>query len=526
MRLVRFSRRAKPTWWWVFSVLIAAPAVVLAGLGLWALRAERLDTERRHQEHLRQFARYVDTSLDSLLARLLAELRSVDPRQPVWPGELRELLGEVSIFSLDPDGLLTFPSERVYFGDFGETPADVRGGTAGREPERQALIDLAQAAEARGEMQGAKQYYQRLGQADSSLKYWADYCLARVDLEDGKKIGVRRLLSAMDDSFLDSVTPTGLPVVLLAISETDDGSAGEREWLLPAALQTMENLRQGRWWLSYEERFFYDGVLRERIEKWGQDPGYLPDKKLEALKMFAVRIRASLPYGPDEPLRLPVRSELGESLVLLSPSIQHAGGWTGLVLIPPVLEQILEQITSSLSADQFLSVSIRSFRGNRLWGRGLGSDLIWQSATLRSVREWEVASSGPPPLAWSRQKRLLGYGFTLLLIVMLASGLAMTVRVIGVSGEDHIYHPMLSPDGSQITFSTFDWQTPTKTTLYVMPSEGGKARPLVYSETWNDAGSELWFAPIAWTPDGDSILFVKDPADVRCSPKTGQVAKV
>ena len=84
------------------------------------------------------------------------------------------------------------------------------------------------------------------------------------------------------------------------------------------------------------------------------------------------------------------------------------------------------------------------------------------------------------------------------------------------SGVDLLAAPIFSPDGSQIAFAgTYD----KNTDVYVMPATGGQPRRLTYHPDPD--------FPLAWTPDGKSVLFrshrysYSDPEQLYTVPATG-----
>ena len=84
------------------------------------------------------------------------------------------------------------------------------------------------------------------------------------------------------------------------------------------------------------------------------------------------------------------------------------------------------------------------------------------------------------------------------------------------SGVDLLAAPIFSPDGSRIAFAgTYD----KNTDVYVMPAAGGQPRRLTYHPDPD--------FPVAWTPDGKSVLFrshrysYSDPEQLYTVPVTG-----
>ena len=117
------SPRLRRAWWWVFSLLIAGPALALALLGLRAIRVERIEREQQLRDQQTQVARLADAAIRNTLERIAAQLdRGGDP-----PGDAGSSLDvpDLPVFTLDAHGVLSFPRQRIYFGEFGQQPAAV-----------------------------------------------------------------------------------------------------------------------------------------------------------------------------------------------------------------------------------------------------------------------------------------------------------------------------------------------------------------------------------------------------------------
>jgi hypothetical protein len=72
------------TWWWVFGVLIAAPALVLALLGLRAFRADRLEREQQLRDQQGQTAHLADAAIENAIDPALS-LHSPRLRNSIFP---------------------------------------------------------------------------------------------------------------------------------------------------------------------------------------------------------------------------------------------------------------------------------------------------------------------------------------------------------------------------------------------------------------------------------------------------------
>ena len=82
------------TWWRLFALLIAAPAVALSVLGLRAVHADRLDRERQLRDQQSQTATIADAAIATVLDEFEAALRQ---SEMAWRagGEARPLPGGV-----------------------------------------------------------------------------------------------------------------------------------------------------------------------------------------------------------------------------------------------------------------------------------------------------------------------------------------------------------------------------------------------------------------------------------------------
>ena len=65
-----FTHRA---WWWVFGLFIAAPALVLALLGLQAISAREIEREQGLRDQQAQLATLVDSALASAFDLMAAQ---------------------------------------------------------------------------------------------------------------------------------------------------------------------------------------------------------------------------------------------------------------------------------------------------------------------------------------------------------------------------------------------------------------------------------------------------------------------
>ena len=368
------------TWWWTFGLFIAAPALALAVLGLRAVRLERIERQQQLREQQAQTARLADAAISTALAQIESS---------------EAVSGDYPAFSLEPQGLLLFPRERVYFGEFGRQPALARRGWLASTRQ---LVEQAQAAEAQQRTKEALPLYQRLSSVEARLRPWAELSEARIR-------GAIPLLANPEWSRSEGTTPTGLPVALLACAYVEEAAQQQQVRFVPLLEATLESLRAGRWWLSYEERRFHDGELRRLLALAGSTRRYAEDARLEELAVVERVVRRLAPRLREGPLR---HFEAG--VLVLGSGAQRG------VAIPE------RHLTSLLRA--VLGPSLPSGAVAREGQGGVNA------VPLRAVPGWELAFSSPAGTGSIDQRRLLWYSFICVLVVMLMAGLAMTVRVV------------------------------------------------------------------------------------------------
>src|SRR5687767_8254235 len=105
-KFMRF--RLKRSWWWVFSILIAGPALVLALLGLRAMRADGIEREQQLRDRQTQTARLADAAIQNAMERIAAQLDRLDIESGLPARATREEL-ELLPFVLDRGDVLSFP---------------------------------------------------------------------------------------------------------------------------------------------------------------------------------------------------------------------------------------------------------------------------------------------------------------------------------------------------------------------------------------------------------------------------------
>ena len=216
MRIIPALPKSSRAWWWGFGLLIAVPALALAFLGLWAVRAERIEREQQIRRQQTQVAQLADGAIATVLARLETELSRAEADRPGSADELPR--PEIPIFSFDQQGLLTFPHDRVYFGDFGLRPAALPAFPDWSSSVRQ-LIEQARAAEAQQRLQEAVTLYQRVIRAESKLSDWAEFSIARARNRSG---AATSLMRSQGLQYAEGLTPQDCPWSFLPVPTSND----------------------------------------------------------------------------------------------------------------------------------------------------------------------------------------------------------------------------------------------------------------------------------------------------------------
>ncbi len=415
MHFSRWLPRPGRPWWWIFGLLIAAPAIALSVLGLRAARLERIERQQQLRDRQVQLARLTDAGLAVALSRLETELAAGAAPKDAY------------LLSLDRQGLLLFPQERVYFGEFGLQPdfAPRR-----MEPAAGALAARAQAAEAQRRPQDAGPIFRRILAASPALGPWAELGLARVRYEGGDGSALA-LLARPEWSGIERYTPSGLPLALLACGYAERIDAPRRARFRPLLEATLQNLRAGRWWLSFDERQFHDAELRRllalaRAENPGEDARL---KELAAVGRVARHSAARLPEVTRRFERLE-ESSAGSLLVVWAPAPQQPGSWIGAGLPQARLRGLLDGVVAPLAAGQNFGALVRDTSGRVIWSNAPVAAAVIHALPLRAVSAWEIAFTAATDDFPFAQKRLLWYGFVATLVAMLMAGLAMTARVV------------------------------------------------------------------------------------------------
>jgi hypothetical protein len=176
VKLASISLRSGRSWWWVFAILIAAPALALAFLGLRVLKLERMERAQQVREQQAQLAHLADRALANLLGALESELARVESSPAGLPDH--------TIFILETGGRLVFARDKTYLPDAAK--ADFRPG-AKWTPKIEQMIERAQAAEAQQRSSEAASLFVQIGRAEPRLKKWSELELTRLQFDNGNQ---------------------------------------------------------------------------------------------------------------------------------------------------------------------------------------------------------------------------------------------------------------------------------------------------------------------------------------------------
>ncbi len=409
MRGTFASSLTRRTWWWVFALFIAAPAVALTWLGVRSIRATEIERDQRIRDEQAGVATLVDAALSDVLDRTIGDAAG-------HPG------GAVT-FVVENSGVIAFPADRVYFGPFGATPSSLT--RLDTSPATTTLIGQAQTAEAQSRHDEARGFYERV-RADADLALWASLKLAMVAVDSGD----RSRLSAIADSRLatsDSRTPAGIPLAVAASSYGSTLSARDRAAFLPLVAATLEELRAGRWWLHADQRRAYDAELRSVLRDSGR-PGTLPeaDSRFEQLSRLDVLLRKPATERAATQRAALVKTDSGSVLLVWEATTADRLSRPGVALFGAPIAALFDSTLGPLVANHDFHTALRDDHGTSIWG-DVDDAQVSQAVALESVDGWELAFTGPTvPVSG----RLVNYGLVLLPIVMLASGLVMTAWIV------------------------------------------------------------------------------------------------
>ncbi len=128
-------------WGRVFVLGIATPALALSWLGLRAVGADAIEREQRVRDRQTQLAGLAAAAIATLLASLEADRRQPEDAWSSQAGARTAGRDPLSPVLFDSAGVVAFPGDRVYFGDFGRQPAALIEDDQGRHRVRREAVD-------------------------------------------------------------------------------------------------------------------------------------------------------------------------------------------------------------------------------------------------------------------------------------------------------------------------------------------------------------------------------------------------
>jgi signal transduction histidine kinase len=392
-------------WWWIFGLLIGIPALVLAALGISALRLDDVDQRQRARDGQDQIVRLAAAALSTAFDR-----ESTDARGGPADG------GGTVRFEVGADQVISFPVYRTYAATLGAPPpAEAALKVSGEEL---LVAERAQEAAAQGNISGARTLYLQL-ESVAELRAWA---ALQLDLLGSPTIPSLELASSSARS------PSGIPVAIVASSGADVGSERNARGFTPFLRETLRNLRDGRWWLSLEQRRAYDAMLRESLNTRGVATS--EDPRLLTMESLLGVVRTAFDANRQSPPRAEIAGPpAGEILLVWSrppTSSSSSALWTGIAIPRPRIEALTAAVLQPLTQGQGFAVAFRDQR-RAAWPAPLGDTS--RAVPLESLAGWSIAFSSEAESVPVRRK-LLRYSMVFLPIAMLAFGLAITAWII------------------------------------------------------------------------------------------------
>jgi signal transduction histidine kinase len=410
-------------WWWVSSILIAGPALVLALFGLRAIRVDRIEREQQLREQQTQVARLADAAITNAIERMIAQLDRMGIDSFAQPARPSLEQADLGVFILDAGDVLSFPRQRIYFGRIGQKPGFLR--IPGHlSPAASRLISEAQAMEAQQRRAEAIRLY-RQARLNPLLKDWASLALDRLEEQASALSRVQRLANPSRGQS-EVYTPAGVPVAIVASSAVEQVGAQDRSRFTPLLEQTLGSLRENVWWLSYEQRRAYDAELQRWLHLAGASVPATNDTRLEELAPTEQAIRRASHYSRNAPR---LETQGGQSSFIVWSRAPRDSAAIGAALWGSALQAVLDSALQPLFHGQPFTAALRRADGLLLWNRLPDAATPWRTEQLGAVQDLQLDFTGPQE-AWMERNRWMWYGFVLLPLLMLLVGLVMTVQVV------------------------------------------------------------------------------------------------
>jgi signal transduction histidine kinase len=414
--------------WWFIVALVVGPAIVLAALGLRALSLERSGREQELWREQSRLVLLVDSAVSNALSAIEGKLRR-GKSEPNDDSSVQEEGKSVPYirFIFDRNQLLIFPDDRVFFGEVGRRPLQAPAFSLSRRVIQ--VIEQAREAEARKEDKAAVSAYQRVRTFEPRLRPWIDLNIARIQYGH-REAELPSALRNIDLSREDSISPSGIPVAMLACYYAEELSDDRRVAFEGLFRETLTNLRNGRWWLAGQQRAFYDEEL-VRLLRSVRTGNNFPEEKgarLGELAAIEKAVRQSPPRQHDAATHNYDYTAEEAFLLLWSPADNES--WNGAAIRADRTGEWLKPLLTPLLGGLQFGVALRDSRQQQLWtdaDRGVPA-ARWER--LRSIPEWELGFIAAPESTGIDPKRVLWYGFILLPMVMLIVGIAAATRVV------------------------------------------------------------------------------------------------
>ena len=414
--------------WWFIVALVVGPAVILAAFGLRALRLDRIGREQELWREQSRLVLLVDGAISNALAAIEGDLHR-GKLKSVDDSSAQEAGGSAAFtrFVFDRRQLLIFPDDRIFFGEIGLRPDQAIAFALSTQVVR--AIEEARAAESQNGDDAALAAYRRIRASEPRLLPWIELSIARIQYRR-RSADLASALQKIDYSREDSISPSGIPVAMLACSlaaQLPDNRRIEFENLFR---ETLKNLRSGRWWLAGQQRAFYEEELVELLRGIRTGDGFPAEKdaRLDELAAIDKAVRQSPPRQREGSTQDFISTEGGGFLLLWSPVDDDA--WNGAAIQAERVGELLKPLLTPILEGLQFGVAVRDSRQHQLWTNTAGSVPAARWERLRSVPEWELGFVAAPAAAGIDPKRILWYGFVLLPIVMLIVGIAAATRVI------------------------------------------------------------------------------------------------
>jgi signal transduction histidine kinase len=415
--------------WWFIVALVVGPAIVLAALGLRALSLERMGREQELWREQSRLVLLVDSAVSNALSAIEGKLRRGESElidDPSLQGEGKSV--PFIRFVFDRNQILIFPDDRVFFGEVGRRPPQASAFSLFRLVVQ--FIEQAQEAEARKEDKAALSAYQRIRTLEPRLRPWVDLNIARIQYGH-REAELPSALRNIDLTREDSISPSGIPVAMLACYYAEQLSDDRRAAFEGLFRQTLTSLRNGRWWLAGQQRAFYDEELVRLLRSVRIDDNFPEEKdaRLDVLGAIEKSVRQSPPRGHDAAAYNYNYTAEGGFLLLWSPA-GHDQTWIGAAIRAERIGEWLKPMLTPLSEGLQFGVALRDSRQEQLWTDAAPDVPVARWERLRSIPEWELDFIAAPESTGIDPKRILWYGFILLPMVMLIVGIAAATRVV------------------------------------------------------------------------------------------------